>query len=64
MQWAADLCEFDISYKPRTLVKGWTLADYIAEFTEAPNVNVTMEPLDSLTWSLLIDGTSGKTGSK
>ena len=33
IQWAIQLCQFDIEYKPRVAIKGQALADFIAEFT-------------------------------
>ena len=33
MKWAIELSEFDIRYKPREVVKGQVLADFIIEFT-------------------------------
>ena len=31
--WAVELSEFDIRYRPRTVIKGQVVADFIAEFT-------------------------------
>ena len=31
--WAIELSEFDVRYRPRTLIKGQIMADFIAEFT-------------------------------
>ena len=33
IKWAIKLNEFDIRYKPRTVVKGQVLADFIVKFT-------------------------------
>ena len=33
IKWAMELSEFDIRYKPRTVVKGQVLTDFIIEFT-------------------------------
>ena len=33
IKWVIELSEFDIRYKPRTVVKGQVLADFIVEFT-------------------------------
>ena len=33
MNWALELSEFDIRYKPKTTIKGQVLADFIMEFT-------------------------------
>ena len=33
VQWAIELSEFDVKYKPRNAIKAQALADFIAEFT-------------------------------
>ena len=33
IKWVIELSEFDIRYKPRTVVKGQVFADFIMEFT-------------------------------
>ena len=33
VQWAIELIQFDIEYKPRTTIKAQALANFIAEFT-------------------------------
>ena len=33
VQWAIELSQFDIQYRPRTAIKAQALADFIAEFT-------------------------------
>ena len=33
IQWAIELSEFDVRYKPRKAIKAQVLADFIAEFT-------------------------------
>ena len=33
VKWAIKLSEFDIRYKPKTMIKGQVLADFIMEFT-------------------------------
>ena len=35
MKWAIELSEFDIRYKPRIVVKGQVLADFMMEFSPA-----------------------------
>ena len=32
--WAIELSEFDVQYRPRTVVKGQIVADFIAEYTQ------------------------------
>ena len=33
IQWAIELSQFDIKYRPRTAIKAQALANFIAEFT-------------------------------
>ena len=33
VKWARELSEFDIRYKPKTVIKGQVLVDFIMEFT-------------------------------
>ena len=35
IQWAIELSEFDIEYRPRKAIKAKAPADFIAEFTDA-----------------------------
>ena len=35
IQWAVELSEFDVRYKPREAIKAQVLADFIVEFTPA-----------------------------
>ena len=39
VQWAVDLSQFDIEYRPRTAIKAQALADFIAEFTTPENTS-------------------------
>uniref|UniRef100_A0A2N9GTA9 Reverse transcriptase domain-containing protein n=1 Tax=Fagus sylvatica TaxID=28930 RepID=A0A2N9GTA9_FAGSY len=58
IQWAVELSEFDIEYRPRQAIKAQALADFIAEFTvteEEPQG----EKLDE-DWEIEIDGSSVK----
>lgn len=32
-KWAVELTQFDLTYAPRTAIKGQVLADFVAEFT-------------------------------
>ncbi|CAI9778484.1 unnamed protein product [Fraxinus pennsylvanica] len=36
LKWAVKFSEFDITYIPRTAIKGQALADFVAEFAKAP----------------------------
>ena len=33
--WVIELNEFDIQYRPRTMIKGQAMADFIAEFAQS-----------------------------
>ena len=33
IQWAIEICQFDIEYRPRAAIKTQVLADFIVEFT-------------------------------
>ena len=35
IQWAVELSEFNVRYKPREAIKAQVLADFITEFTPA-----------------------------
>ena len=55
LQWAIELSEFDLQYETRTAIKSQYLADFIAEFTDAPEI-----PTE---WNIYVDGSSNKAGS-
>ena len=40
VKWVIELNEFDIRYKPRTAIKRKILADFITEFTVAPEASI------------------------
>ena len=44
IKWAIELNEFDIRYKPRTVVKGQVLEDFIKEFTPS---NTPVQPIET-----------------
>ena len=39
VQWAIELSQFDVEYRPRTAIKAQALADFIAEFTTPEDAN-------------------------
>ena len=51
VQWAIELSQFDVEYRPRTAIKAQALADFIAEFT-APEHEDNQEEL----WTIHTDG--------
>jgi ribonuclease HI len=58
IQWAVELSEFDIEYRPRQAIKAQALADFIAEFTVAKEEPQEEEP--DKKWEVEIDGLSIK----
>jgi ribonuclease HI len=59
IQWAIELSEFDIEYRPRQAIKAQALTDFIAEFTaadEEPTQEVEPEEI----WEVNIDESSVK----
>ena len=63
MKWAIELSEFDIRYKPRIVVKGQILADFIIEFTPAQSIEATQLALDLPIWKLSVDEAANAQGS-
>ena len=54
MQWAVELRQFDIEYRPRTTIKAQVLADFIAEFTMPKD-----SPTDGVeSWMVQTDGSA------
>ena len=41
LKWALELRPYGLKYEPRTTIKGQVLADFIADFTQEPQSNVT-----------------------
>ena len=67
IKWAIELSEFDIRYKPRTVVKGQVLAYFIMEFTPSnPSTKLTKTTQlasDFPIWRLSVDGAANSQGS-
>jgi ribonuclease HI len=55
--WAIELGQFDLEFIPRNAIKGQALADFLAEFTNMPEVE---EPEIEQEWVVYIDGSSTK----
>ena len=53
VQWAIELSQFDVEYRPQTAIKAQALADFIAEFTTPEGANCP-EKL----WTINTDGSS------
>ena len=54
--WAIELSEFDVQYRPRIVVKGQIVADFIAEYTQSEDKGVEGQGL----WSIHTDGSSNQ----
>ncbi|XP_022877058.1 uncharacterized protein LOC111395308 [Olea europaea var. sylvestris] len=63
LKWAVELSKFDLMFKARAAIKGQALADFVAEFTNLPNVDEIREPAEPPTWDLFVDGSAGNAGS-
>ena len=67
LKWSVELGEFDISFRPRTVIKGQVIADLIADFSvgdmEEKMVGVMSEQVEPPLWQLWVDGSSNKNGS-
>ena len=56
VQWAIELGQFDIEYRPQVVIKAQVLADFIAEFTYPQEEEETQKK----TWTVQIDGSATK----
>ena len=54
--WAVELSEFDIQYRPRTVVKGQVVTDFIAEFTLRDGQGAEVKRQ----WNIYTDGSSNR----
>ncbi|KAK1620214.1 hypothetical protein QYE76_025731 [Lolium multiflorum] len=52
-KWGIELSAFDINYKARTAIKSQILADFVVDWTEAPDAELEPEPE---TWVMHFDG--------
>ncbi|KAK1667106.1 hypothetical protein QYE76_055265 [Lolium multiflorum] len=59
-KWGIELSAFDINYKARTAIKSQILADFVADWTEAPDENLEPKPE---TWVMHFDGSKQHQGS-
>src|SRR3954463_7580155 len=59
-KWGIELSTFDINYKARNVIKSQVLADFIADWTEAPEGTPMPEPDP---WIMHFDGSKGHQGS-
>ena len=57
VQWAIELSQFNVEYRPRTAIKAQALAEFIAKFTTPEEAN-RLEEL----WTIHTDGSSAQHG--
>ena len=62
MKWALELSKFDIRYKPKRVIKGQVLVDFVIEFTPAELAEDTRATPDLPIWKLLVDGAANAQG--
>ena len=60
-KWRTRLRSFDIRYRPKSLVKGQVLADFVAEFSLRREVGIVCH-VDVQPWKVFVDGTSNAMG--
>ena len=63
MKWAIELSEFNIKYKPKTVIKGQILADFVMEFTSTELTEATELAPDLPIWKFSVDGEANAQGS-
>ncbi|XP_022891957.1 uncharacterized protein LOC111406817 [Olea europaea var. sylvestris] len=61
LKWAVELSEFNLVFKTRAAIKGQALSDFVVEFTNLPDVDEIMEPVEPPTWNLFMDGSAQAT---
>ena len=59
-KWGIELSAFDINYKPRNAIKSHVLADFLVDWTEAPEGTPMPEPEP---WVMHFDGSKQHQGS-
>ncbi|GAA0165985.1 hypothetical protein LIER_21250 [Lithospermum erythrorhizon] len=67
VEWAIELSEFDLRYKPRMRIKGQALADFMVECTheledKGPELTNLVEAPKKRVWLLYVDGVSNRGG--
>ena len=63
MKWALEFSEFDIRYKPKTVIKGQVSTDFVMEFTPVELAEDTRATPDLPVWNLSVDGAANAQGS-
>lgn len=59
-----ELSDFDVVYKSIASIKSQALANFIAKFVNALDIEMMMELVEPFMWNLFVDGSSRETGAK
>ncbi|GKD18594.1 hypothetical protein Tco_1207752, partial [Tanacetum coccineum] len=67
-KWGIEIGEHDISYRPRTLIQGQVLADFLAKVpgertNQLEEIVTTKDEVTAEVWKLFTNGSSNKGGS-
>jgi len=62
-KWGTQLGSFDIRYRPRNLVKGQVLIDFVAEFSPRKEMKVVCH-VEVHPWKVFVDSASSATGAR
>ncbi|GKB09663.1 hypothetical protein Tco_0837975 [Tanacetum coccineum] len=62
-QWSVLLGEYNITYRPRTAIKGHILADFIVELPDDSQASALKKEILPQPWTLITDGSSRSDGS-
>ncbi|KAL5853083.1 hypothetical protein ACOSQ3_008201 [Xanthoceras sorbifolium] len=61
IKWFVELSEFDLTYKPRSAIKGQAIADFLLESIQGDAFSIDRQEDES--WKLFVDGSSNRHGS-
>ena len=62
-KWGTRMGSFNIRYKPRSLVKGQVLVDFIAKFSSRKGIEIVC-PIKVIPWKVFVDGASNTLGAE
>ena len=62
-KWGTRMGSFNIRYKPRSLVKGQVLVEFIAKFSSRQGIEIVY-PVKVIPWKVFVDGASNTLGAE
>ena len=62
-KWGTQLGSFDIRYRPKSLVKGQVLVDFIVEFSPKGGIGI-VSPVRVISWKVFVDSASNTLGAE